>query len=102
MAVRSREGAVLEAKKSKLKLPPMFKVLLVNDDYTPMDFVVEVLQMFFAMGREQAMQIMLKVHREGIGVCGTYPKDIAASKVEQVLVFAKQHEHPLKCVMEET
>src|SRR6187551_3486088 len=101
MAIRHREGSVLEAKKAKVKLPPMFKVLLLNDDYTPMDFVVAVLQKFFALSREKATQIMLKVHREGIGVCGIYPKDVAATKVEQVKSYAKQHQHPLQCVMEE-
>ena len=66
----------------------MYKVLLLNDDYTPMDFVVVVLQTFFAMSREQATQVMLKVHREGMGVCGVYPRDVAATKVEQVLAIA--------------
>lgn len=80
----------------------MFKVVLLNDDYTPMDFVVAVLQTIFFMNREQATQIMLKVHREGMGVCGIFPKDVAATKVEQVVSFAKQHQHPLHCVMEET
>ncbi|MFI4923109.1 MAG: ATP-dependent Clp protease adapter ClpS [Burkholderiales bacterium] len=102
MATRQREDTVLEAKKSKLKPPPMFKVVLLNDDYTPMDFVVAVLQTIFMMNREQATQIMLKVHREGMGVCGVYPKDVAATKVEQVVFFAKQHQHPLQCVMEQT
>ena len=102
MATRSREGTVLEAKKSKLKPPPMFKVLLLNDDYTPMEFVVLVLQSFFALSREQATQVMLKVHREGMGVCGVFPKDIAITKVEQVAAFAQKHQHPLQCVMEET
>jgi len=102
MATRQREDTVLEAKKAKVKPPPMFKVLLLNDDYTPMDFVVMVLQKFFALSREKATQIMLKVHREGIGVCGIYPRDVAASKVEQVKSYAKQHQHPLQCVMEET
>ena len=102
MAIRQREDTVLEAKKSKLKPPPMFKVVLLNDDYTPMDFVVAVLQTIFLMNREQATQIMLKVHREGMGVCGVYPRDVAATKVEQVVYFAKQHQHPLQCVMEQT
>ena len=93
---------VLEAKKSKLKPPPMFKVLLLNDDFTPMDFVVAVLQTFFSMNREQATQIMLKVHMDGVGVCGVYPNDVAIAKVEQVVTFARQHQHPLRCVMEET
>jgi len=80
----------------------MFKVLLLNDDFTPMDFVVIVLQNFFLLSREKATQVMLKVHRDGIGVCGTYPRDLAATKVEQVKSYAKQHQHPLQCVMEET
>ena len=83
------------------KPPPMFKVLLLNDDFTPMDFVVQVLQQFFAKSREQATQIMLKVHNEGAGLCGIYPRDIAETKVNQVALFAQEHQHPLQCVMEE-
>jgi len=101
MATRQREDTVLEAKKSRVKPPPVFKVLLLNDDYTPMDFVIAVLQKFFALSREKATQIMLKVHRDGVGVCGVYPRDVAATKVEQVKLYAKQHQHPLQCVMEE-
>ena len=101
MATRDREGTVLEAKKAKVKTPPMFKVLLLNDDYTPMDFVVLVLQKFFLLSREKATQVMLKVHREGSGVCGVYPRDVAATKVDQVTEFAHQYQHPLRCVMEE-
>ena len=85
MATGNRDSTLLEAEKSKVKQPPLFKVLLLNDDYTPMDFVVAVLQTFFLMNREQATQVMLKVHREGMGVCGVYPRDVAATKVEQVL-----------------
>ena len=102
MANRSREGTVLEAKKTKLKPPPLFKVMLLNDDYTPMEFVVVVLQKFFAMSREQATQVMLKVHREGMGVCGTYTREVASAKVEQVINIARKHQHPLQCTMEET
>jgi ATP-dependent Clp protease adaptor protein ClpS len=102
MANRSRDGTVLEARKAKVKPPPLFKVLLLNDDYTPMEFVVVVLQTFFSMTREQATQVMLKVHREGMGVCGVYPRDIATTKVEQVVNYARKHQHPLQCVMEET
>ena len=102
MANRARDGTVLEAKKAKVKPPPLFKVMLLNDDYTPMEFVVVVLQTFFSLSREQATQVMLKVHREGMGVCGVYPKDVASTKVEQVGSFARQHQHPLQCVMEET
>ena len=82
-------------------MPPLFKVLLLNDDFTPMDFVITVLQKFFGMDREQATRIMLKVHNEGRGLCGVYPRDIAATKVEQVAAFAREHQHPLACVMEE-
>lgn len=102
MATRRQTDSVLEAERSKVKPPPLYKVLLLNDDYTPMDFVVVVLQRFFSMNREQATRIMLKVHREGVGICGVYPKDVAASKVEQVSAFARQHQHPLACVMEES
>ena len=102
MAKRSEEGTILEKKAAKVKPPPLFKVLLLNDDYTPMEFVVIVLQKFFSLGREQATRIMLKVHTEGRGVCGVYPKDVAATKVEAVLEFARQYQHPLKCVMEES
>ena len=102
MATRSRDGTVLETKKSKVKPPPLFKVVLMNDDYTPMEFVVVVLQKFFGMTRERATQVMLKVHREGIGVCGVYPRDIATTKVQQVAAYARRHQHPLQCVMEET
>jgi ATP-dependent Clp protease adaptor protein ClpS len=101
MAGRRQDGTVLEAEKAKVKAPPMFKVLLLNDDYTPMDFVVVVLQKFFSLTRENATLVMLKVHREGSGVCGVYPRDVAASKVEKVTAFAREHQHPLRCVMEE-
>lgn len=97
----SQDGVLLEKERSKLKPPPLFKVLLLNDDFTPMDFVIVVLQKFFAMNREQATRIMLKVHNEGRGLCGVYPRDIAATKVDQVVAFARQHQHPLVCVMEE-
>jgi ATP-dependent Clp protease adaptor protein ClpS len=76
--------------------------MLLNDDYTPMEFVVVVLQKFFAMTRERATQVMLKVHREGIGVCGVYPRDVATTKVQQVAAYSRKHQHPLQCVMEET
>jgi ATP-dependent Clp protease adaptor protein ClpS len=95
-------GAALAPEQSRAKPPPMYRVLLLNDDYTPMDFVVLVLEKFFLMNREQATLVMLKVHREGNGVCGVYPRDVAATKVEQVSAFARQHQHPLACVMEET
>ena len=86
---------------TRTKKPSLYRVLLLNDDYTPMEFVIAVLQRFFAMDTEQATRIMLKVHNEGRGVCGVFPRDIAATKVEQVSAFARQHQHPLACVMEE-
>src|SRR5437868_15504777 len=99
---QQKDDTLLEAQRSKLKPPPMYKVMLLNDDYTPMEFVVVVLQKFFSMTREKATQVMLKVHREGMGVCGVYPRDIATTKVEQVASYAKTHQHPLQGVMEET
>lgn len=96
------DNLVLAPKKTAIKSPPLFKVLLLNDDYTPMDFVVVVLQKFFAMTTEQATIVMLQVHRQGKGVCGIYPRDVAATKVANVTAFARQHQHPLACVMEES
>jgi ATP-dependent Clp protease adaptor protein ClpS len=86
----------------KPKLPEMFKVLLLNDDYTPMEFVVETIQRFFNKSVEQATQIMLKVHTEGVGICGVYPQDIAETKMNQVLIHARESQHPLQCVIEPT
>ena len=102
MKTKQESTALLEAERSKSKPPSLYKVLLLNDDYTTMEFVIEVLQTFFAMNRERATQVMLKVHKEGLAVCGVYPKDIAESKVRQVTAFAKQHEHPLRCELERT
>lgn len=90
----------LKPEVAKPKLPPMFKVLLLNDDYTPMEFVVETIERFFNKTREQATQIMLKVHIEGAGLCGIYPQDIAETKMNQVLNYARQHQHPLQCIVE--
>ena len=101
MAKQHQESQVLEAKRTKLAPPPLYTVVLLNDDFTPMDFVVNVLERFFSKNREQATQIMLKVHIEGRGVCGLYPRDIAATKVEQVMTCARDNQHPLACVMEE-
>ncbi|HVE50867.1 MAG TPA: ATP-dependent Clp protease adapter ClpS [Casimicrobiaceae bacterium] len=102
MTVNEQRGEVLDAEKVKQKPPPLWKVLLLNDDYTPMDFVVVVLQTVFGMSREKATRVMLQVHREGMGVCGTYTREIAASKVDQVIDIAKKAQHPLQCTMEET
>lgn len=98
----SKSGTVkLSQEKVKHKPPPLYKILLLNDDFTPMEFVVEVLKLFFSMNQEQATLIMLKVHTEGVGVCGIYPADIANTKVKQVIEFSRKNQHPLRCVMEE-
>jgi ATP-dependent Clp protease adaptor protein ClpS len=101
MSTKRDEDVLLEKQEQRVKPPPMYQVVLLNDDYTPMEFVVSVLQKFFGMGRERATHVMLAVHREGKGVCGMYPRDVAQTKVEQVVDFARQHQHPLQCVMEE-
>lgn len=85
---------------AKPKPPELFKVLLLNDDYTPMEFVVSVIERFFNKSREQATQIMLKVHTEGMGVCGVYPLDIAETKMHLVLESAREAQHPLQCMIE--
>ena len=100
MATRQRDEAVLESKKARVKQPPMFKVLLLNDDYTPMDFVVYILERFFNKAPEEATRIMLHVHQKGVGICGVYTYEVAETKVAQVTSFARQHEHPLQCTME--
>ncbi|MBM3503477.1 MAG: ATP-dependent Clp protease adapter ClpS [Alphaproteobacteria bacterium] len=84
----------------KTKKPPMYKVLLLNDDYTPMEFVVYVLERFFHKSRQEATRIMLHVHRKGIGICGVFTYEVAETKVNQVVDFARQHQHPLQCTME--
>ena len=98
----SSGSTALKPSATKAKPPPMFQVVMYNDDYTPMEFVVVVLQKFFGMTRERATQVMLKVHREGIGICGVYPRDVATTKVQQVAAYSRKHQHPLQCVMEET
>jgi len=80
--------------------PAMWQVVLLNDDFTPMDFVTTVLQIFFNMDNERATKIMLKIHTEGRGICGVFPKDIAATKVSEVTRYARQNQHPLQCIME--
>ena len=97
---RQGDLAVEEAR-PKLRQPSMYKVLMLNDDYTPMDFVVEVLETFFAMDREKATRIMLTVHTEGRAVCGVYPRDIAETKAAQVVDYARENQHPLMCQVEE-
>src|SRR5262249_45754584 len=94
------QTGVVTKTKPKTKKPSMYKVLLLNDDYTPMEFVVHVLERFFRKSREEATRIMLHVHQKGIGICGVYPYEIAETKVMQVVDFARQHQHPLQCTME--
>ena len=93
---------MVEEARPKLKKPPLYKVILVNDDYTPMEFVVEVLERIFVMDREKATRVMLQVHTQGHGVCGIYTYEIAETKVAQVNSYAQQHQHPLLCTMEES
>ena len=95
-------GVAVEEAKPRLKPPPMFKVVLLNDDYTPMEFVVEVLETFFHMGREKATQVMLTVHTQGKGVCGIFTRDIAETKAAQVNQYARENQHPLLAEIEAT
>jgi ATP-dependent Clp protease adaptor protein ClpS len=94
-------GLAVEESRPKLKRPPLYRVVLINDDYTPMEFVVEVLERVFGMDRPKATRIMLEVHTRGKGVCGVYTYEIAETKVAQVNGYAQQHQHPLLCTMEE-
>lgn len=91
----------VEEVKPALKPPSMYKVMLLNDDYTPMEFVVEILEVFFSMNREKATQVMLVVHTEGKATCGVYTKDVAETKAAQVGQYASESEHPLMCVIEQ-
>ncbi len=93
-------GLALEEAKPKLKKPPMYKVVLLNDDYTPMDFVVNILEIFFSMPRDKATRVMLQVHTQGKGVCGVFSREIAETKVHQVNAFSRENQHPLLCTLE--
>jgi ATP-dependent Clp protease adaptor protein ClpS len=95
------ESVAVEESRPELKPPHRFKVVLMNDDYTPMEFVVEVLENFFGMDREKATRVMLHVHTRGKGVCGVFSRDVAETKVAQVNEYARHHQHPLLCAMEE-
>jgi ATP-dependent Clp protease adaptor protein ClpS len=86
--------------KPKTKKPSLYRVVLLNDDFTPMEFVVYILERFFNKGRDDATQIMLHVHQKGVGICGVYTYEVAETKVTQVMNFARQHQHPLQCTME--
>lgn len=94
-------GLAVEEARPKLKRPPLYRVILLNDDYTPMEFVVEVLELIFGMDRPKATRVMLEVHTKGKGVCGVFVYEIAETKVAQVTAFAQQHQHPLLCTLEE-
>ncbi|WP_244630921.1 ATP-dependent Clp protease adapter ClpS [Aureimonas sp. ME7] len=95
-----RGTSVITRTKPKTKKPSLYRVLLLNDDYTPMEFVIHVLERFFQKDREAATRIMLHVHQHGVGECGVYTYEVAETKVTQVMDFARQHQHPLQCVME--
>ena len=95
------QGLVVEKARPKLKRPRMYKVILLNDDYTPMEFVVHVLEYFFGLSRDKATQVMLHVHTRGKGVCGVFTYEIAETKVANVNDYSREHQHPLMCTMEE-
>ena len=97
---RDDNGLLLEEVKPELKKPSLYKVVMLNDDYTPMEFVVEVLEKFFSMGRERATRIMLQIHTLGKAVCGIYTRDIAETKANQVNQYSQEKEHPLLCEIE--
>jgi len=96
----NNDELALETARPKLKRPPLYRVLLLNDDYTTMEFVVQVLQSIFHHSEEKASQIMMHVHQKGAGICGVFTREIAETKVEQVLQLAQQNQHPLQCTME--
>jgi ATP-dependent Clp protease adaptor protein ClpS len=98
--IQRTDDVAIDEVKPKLKKPMLYRVILVNDDYTPMEFVVLVLQRVFRKGREEAVQIMLNVHTRGSGVCGVFTAEIAETKVRQVLSFSRDNKHPLQCTME--
>ena len=100
---RGEEGpgtGVVVKTKPKTKKPSMYRVLMLNDDYTPMEFVVHILERFFNKNRQEATRIMMHVHRRGVGICGVYTYEVAETKVTQVMDFARQHQHPLQCTLE--
>jgi ATP-dependent Clp protease adaptor protein ClpS len=101
-STRHERELVAEPAEPRLKRPPLYQVVLLNDDYTPMEFVVDVLERIFGMDRTTATRVMLEVHTRGKGVCGVFTFEIAETKVAQVTTYARQHQHPLLCTMEET
>lgn len=100
-STRPDTGVVVEESPPETAEPPLYRVILLNDDYTPMEFVVEVLERFFAMDRAMATRVMLEVHTRGKGVCGVFTYEIAETKVSQVTSYSREHQHPLLCTLEE-
>lgn len=96
----ANDDLLVQEAKPKLQKPRLYKVILLNDDYTTMEFVVDVLERFFRMGREKATQVMLHVHTRGRGVCGVFTRDVAETRVQQVMAYARDKQQPLQCVME--
>ena len=98
--INNTEDVQISPEKQKTKLPSIYKVIILNDDYTPMEFVVYTIQNVFKKSHDEATRIMLKIHTEGQGVCGMFPLEIAETKMKQVLNLAKEHQHPLQCIIE--
>ena len=98
--INNIEDIQISPEKQKTKLPSIYKVIILNDDYTPMEFVVYTIQNVFKKSHDEATRIMLKIHTEGLGVCGMFPLEIAETKMKQVLNLAKEHQHPLQCIIE--
>lgn len=97
---QASDGLAIQEAEPKLQKPRLYKVILLNDDYTPMEFVVRVLERFFHKNREEATHIMLHVHQKGLGICGVFTRDVAETKVRQVMLYAAENQHPLQCTME--
>ena len=97
---QASDGLVVQEARPQLKKPTLYKVILLNDDYTPMEFVVRVLEKFFHKNREEATRIMLHVHTRGLGICGVFTREVAETKVRQVTIYAQENQHPLQCTME--
>jgi ATP-dependent Clp protease adaptor protein ClpS len=97
---QQNDGLVVQETRPQLKKPPLYKVILLNDDYTPMEFVVRVLERYFHKSREEATRIMLQVHQKGMGICGVFTREVAETKVRQVMLYAAESQHPLQCSME--
>jgi len=97
---QNEDGLAVQEAKPRLKRPPLYKVILINDDYTPMDFVVHILESFFSLDRQNATRVMLEVHTRGKGICGIFTHEVAETKVAQVNSYSREHQHPLLCTME--